>query len=114
MSLDDFFYEPFYQMLRQQMLAWHTERYDAGIDRARVLHLSPAGNRPLHAVTSPALQRFGDDAFDVFRALLADPSDFRSMSIEAAFAPLADWPEADWYPWLQDRYASLCPVKETA
>ena len=113
-SLDEFFFEPFYQMLRQQMLAWHTERYDAGIDRARVLHLSPAGNRPLHAVTSATLRRFGDDAFDVFGALLAKPSDFRSMSIEAAFAPLADWPEADWYPWLQDRYASLCPVKETA
>ena len=45
-SLDDFFSRAarFYQMLRQQMLAWHTERYDAGIDRARVLQLSPAGN----------------------------------------------------------------------
>lgn len=114
-SLDDFFYEPFYQMLRQQKLAWHTERHDEAIDRARVLHLSPAPNRPLHAVTSPGLRRLGgDDAFDVFRSLLANPSDFRSMSIEAAFAPLASWPEADWYPWLQDRYAWLCAVKELA
>ncbi len=113
-SLDDFFYEPFYQMLRQQMLAWHTQRHDARIDCARVLHLSPAGNRPLHAVTSPALRHFGNDAFDVFRSLLTDPTDFRSMSIETAFAPLADWSEAVWYPWLQDRYPSLCAAKETA
>ena len=99
-TLDDFFWEPFYQMLRQQMLAWHTQRADNGIDRARVLHLSPTGNRALHKVTSPALRRFGDDAFDVFRSLLADPADFIDMSIEQAFAPLASWPEADWYPWL--------------
>jgi len=111
-TLDDFFYEPFYQMLRQQMLAWHTERTDPEIDRARVLHLSPSGNRALHDVTSPALRRFGDDAFAVFRSLLTDPEDFIDMSVEDAFAPLATWPEADWYAWLQDRYVSLCAVSE--
>ncbi len=111
--LDDFFWEPFYQMLRQQMLAWHTERTDPAIDRARVLHLSPAGNRPLHTVTSPPLRRLGGDAFEVFSSLLTEPADFRSMSIETAFAPLAGWPEADWYPWLQDRYPSLCRAGET-
>ena len=107
-ALDDFFYEPFYQMVRQQMLAWHTESREPGVDRVRVLHLSPSGNRALHKVTSPTLQRFGDDAFEVFRSLLVNPDDFVSMSIEDAFAPLANWPEADWYPWLKDRYASLC------
>jgi hypothetical protein len=107
-ALDDFFYEPFYQMLRQQMLAWHTERSDAQIDRARLLHLSPSGNRAVHEVTSPALCRFGTDAFAVFRSLLTDPEDFIDMSVEDAFAPLATWPEANWYAWLQDRYASLC------
>lgn len=113
-TLDDFFWEPFYQMLRQQMLAWHTEHGDPGIDRARVLHLSPSGNHALHKVTSPNLRRFGEDAFEVFTRLLTDPTDFRSMAIEDAFAPLANWPEADWYPWLQDRYASLCPRESAA
>jgi len=107
-ALDDFFYEPFYQMLRQQMLAWHTKASDPQIHRARILHLSPSGNRPLHQVTSPELRRFGEDALVVFRSLLANPQDFVSMPIEEAFAPLASWPEADWYPWLRDRYASLC------
>jgi hypothetical protein len=108
-TLEDFFYEPFYQLLRQQMLAWHTEARNPQIDRARVLHLSPSGNRPLRQVTSPGLRRFGDDAFVVFGSLLANPRDFVSMSIEEAFAPLAAWPEAEWYPWLRDRYWSLCP-----
>lgn len=106
-ALDDFFYEPFYQMLRQQMLAWHTVASNSQIDGARVLHLSPSGNRPLHRVTSPGLRQYGDDAFDVFRSLLVNPYDFVSMSIEDAFAPLAAWPDADWYPWLQKRYSSL-------
>lgn len=106
-ELDDFFYEPFYQLLRQQMLAWHTQEKVDWIDRARVLHLSPSGNRALHDVTSPSLKRFGDDAFEVFAGLLADPSSFIGMTIEKAFAPLAGWSEADWYPWLTERYAFL-------
>lgn len=111
--LDDFFYEPFYQLLRQQMLAWHTERGDPSIDRARVLHLSPSGNRALHDVTSPSLRRFGDDAFKVFSGLLADPSSFIGMTIEAAFAPLARWAEVDWYQWLADRYDFLAATSAT-
>lgn len=106
-ALDDFFFEPFYQLLRQQMLAWHTERNRKDVDRARVLHLSPTGNRALHRVTSPNLKRRGEDAFEVFRSLLDDPNDFRSLSIESAFLPLVDWPEADWFGWLKERYPSL-------
>jgi hypothetical protein len=113
-TLDDFFWEPFYQMLRQQMLAWHTEARDPKIDRAHVLHFSPSGNRALHRVTSAGLRRFGDDAFDVFRLLLANPGDFASLSVENAFAPLAAWPEADWYPWLRNRYSSLWTEAEAA
>jgi hypothetical protein len=111
-ALDDFFYEPFYQLLRQQMLAWHTQNSNPEIDRARVLHLSPASNRALHAVTSPDFRRFGGDAFQIFKSLLAEPRDFISMSIEDAFAPLTAWPEADWYPWLRQRYASLWAADE--
>jgi hypothetical protein len=109
LHLRDFFYEPFYQMLRQQMLAWQVE-YDpaSGIDRAQVLHLSPAGNRELHHVTSPRLRKFGDDAFAAFAAVLADPNDFVGGTIEEAFAPLARWPQAEWFPWLEARYPSLC------
>jgi hypothetical protein len=111
-TLDDFFYEPFYQMLRQQMLAWHTEANNLQVDRVRVLHLSPSRNRALHRVTSPRMCRFGDDAFGVFCSLLDNPRDFVSMSIEDAFAPLATWPEADWYPWLRNRYSSLSAETE--
>ncbi len=109
LELGDFFHEPFYQLLRQQMLAWHIEQDpNSGIDRARVLHLSPSGNRELHHVTSDRLRGFGDDAFEAFAATLVNSADFLATSIEQAFAPLADWADASWYAWLVSRYPSLC------
>lgn len=115
LRLTDFFHEPFYQLLRQQMLAWHIERDPAsGIDHARVLHLAPARNRDLHRVTSQALKEFGDDAFEAFVAVLTNGDDFLSLTIEQAFAPLPDWPEAEWFPWLQSRYPSLCSNERPA
>lgn len=75
--LQDFFYEPFYQLLRQQMLAYRMEAaQEAGSTRVRVLHISPAGNSALHRVTSPRLRVFGSDAFTVFRSRLMNPDQF--------------------------------------
>ena len=113
LELTDFFWEPFYQLLRQQMLAWHLENDPrSGIDRARVLHISPSLNSALHKVTSPRLRSFGDDAFEVFQTLLVDPSAFVGMTIEDSFAPLATWSEAAWFPALLERYSSLCRITD--
>lgn len=107
LELTDFFYEPFYQMLRQQMLAWHVQQdAESGIDRARVLHLSPSGNRDLHEVTSPHMKRFGNDAFDVFKSFLIRPDDFIAMPIEQAFSSLNQL-NAPWLPGLAERYPTL-------
>lgn len=115
LTLADFFHEPFYQLLRQQMLAWQVEHDPAsGIDHSNVLHLSPSKNAELHHVTSPALRRFGEDAFSAFTAVLKRPGDFVSRSIEEAFEPLASRPDADWYNWLEARYPSLCRPLDTA
>jgi hypothetical protein len=109
--LDDFFHEPFYQLLRQQMLAWQIER-QGHFDRARVLHLSPSGNRALHVITAPQLREVDgigqSDAFAAYRATLVDPDAFIGETIEAAFAPLAQWPEVTWLAALGRRYPSLC------
>jgi hypothetical protein len=96
LTLTDFFHEPFYQLLRQQMLAWQIERAGA-FDRVRVLHLSPSGNRALHVVTAPALRHLGG----------SEQTDaFLERSIEPVFEPLAQ--EAEWFPTLAERYPSLC------
>lgn len=110
LALTDFFHEPFYQLLRQQMLAWQIERAGA-FDRVRVLHLSPVGNRALHAITAPALRVLDGvprtDAFAAYGTTLADPGAFLQRTTESAFAPLADWPEADWMPALAERYPGV-------
>ncbi len=83
---------------------------EAGADRVRVLHLSPAGNRALHRVTAPALRRFGGDALKLFRALLDRPDDFVGASIKDAFGPdlaAVDPDASDWAEYLRRRYAFL-------
>ncbi len=112
LELKDFFWEPFYQLLRQQMLAYQMERArEAGTDRVRVFHISPAGNRRLHAVTSKALNRFGADAFAVFTQTLVDPAAFVGRSIEQVFAPIvAEMPEDPWAAYLSGRYTFLAPT----
>jgi restriction endonuclease-like protein len=107
LKLEDLFWEPFYQLCRQQMMAWHMENDpDCPVERAQVLHLSPSANRPLHKVTSPQLRQFGNDAFEVFRHLLVQPDDFIGLTIGDAFAFLKSSDE-DYAAYLSARYAEL-------
>ena len=56
LAIGDFFWEPFYQLLRQQLLAFQMQAaHEDGTKRVRVLHISPSPNHALHAVTAPAL-----------------------------------------------------------
>jgi hypothetical protein len=112
LKLEDFFWEPFYQLLRQQMLALEMQKAkEGGAQRVRVLHLSPAANIPLKKVTAPALRRFGDDAFSAFKVVLVHPENFVSRSIEDVFGPLlADETNpmpSGWGDYLRSRYSFL-------
>jgi hypothetical protein len=110
LALPDFFYEPFYQLLRQQMLAFQMQMArQNGAERVRVLHISPSGNRALHRITSPGLRSFGDDAFQVFQDLLVQPDQFVSGSTEKLFGPLIEASAVDdtWASYLIKRYRFL-------
>jgi hypothetical protein len=115
LKIQDFFWEPFYQMLRQQMLAWRMERgREDGAERVSVLHISPSENLPLHKVTAPALRHLGADAFAVFRGLLVQPENFVSRTIEEVFWPFlqakhSDAETATWSRYLRSRYSFLAP-----
>lgn len=106
-EIKDLFWEPFYQLIRQQMLAHRMQAaHETGAERVRVLHIAPAANRALRRVTAPALRERGDDAFAVYRSLLASPDDFISRSTESLFAPLIAAAPADdnWANYLRSRY----------
>lgn len=109
LNVEDFFWEPFYQLLRQQMLAARMQAaHEDGADRVRVLHISPSGNHDLHKVTAPALRPFGDDAFEAFSAVLVDPDAFIGRTTEQVFGPtLAAFPDDPWSRYLTGRYAFL-------
>jgi hypothetical protein len=117
LKLEDFFYEPFYQMLRQQMLAFEMQRAkEDDVDRVRVLHIAPAASRALRNVTSPALRRFGDDAFAVFQSILTRPEGFVSKSTESLFGPLLLELKSTsaWAAYLSKRYGFVTDEPETA
>lgn len=109
LKLEDFFWEPFYQLLRQQMLAQGMQdAREQETTRVRVLHISPAGNAKLHAVTAPALRRFGDDAFEAFKAVLVRPGSFVNRTTEQVFGPVLAMAGRDpWADYLLGRYAFL-------
>lgn len=110
LTLSDLFYEPFYQLARQQMLAFQMQRArECGAERVRVLHVAPAANLALRSVTSPKLRLHGDNAFAVFKSLLVQPDNFVSRSTEELFGPLVAEVGStdDWSAYLTYRYAFL-------
>lgn len=111
LALSDFFYEPFYQLLRQQMLASRMQAAgERQAARVRVLHIAPGGNRALQAVTAPALRMHGTIAFAAFRSVLTKPDTFVSRATETVFGPLLRSPDAitaEWAAYLRDRYRFL-------
>lgn len=110
-KIETMLFEPFYQLLRQQLLA--TRIIETGIpdvDRVLVVHVYAKANRELTAVTPPALRQFGRDAYDVWRHILVDPSTFVPLPVEDLFrtAPVVAYPELEpWALYLSQRYSFL-------
>ncbi len=115
LKLEDLFCEPFYQFLRQQMLAYRMETHGCA-DRVRVLHVTPAANTYFERVTIPKLRARGRTATEAWKSLLRDPDAFIGISTERLFRGinLEDSPELrPWWAYLRDRYAGcLTPRSE--
>jgi hypothetical protein len=107
LELTDLFWEPVYQMARQQMLAFQMEQSrEDGAERVSVLHVSPRGNCALHAITAPVLKNRGsDDVFEAFRGILVRPENFTAVALEDAFGTtLMEHRAEPWAAYLLDRY----------
>ena len=101
------FYEPFYQFLRQQLLAHEMEQArELECNLVTVLHVAPACNRDFHKVSSPGLQPLGDSSIEVWKGLVRPPGRFHSVSTEALFGefPVGTHPElANWWQYISER-----------
>jgi len=73
--------EPFYQLMRQQLLAWRLEQDRAeGADVVRVLHVLPPTNHAYQqSLVRTEHRELGDSVDDVWSRLLRTPDRFRHV-----------------------------------
>jgi hypothetical protein len=113
-SFDDLFYEPFYQFMRQQLLAHEMERAkESGADIVSLLHIAPNHNKEFQRVTSLKLSSIGESVIDIWKKLQRPPHRFDSVSTEDLFSGFAirKFPEmANWWEFINTRYSWLDTV----
>jgi hypothetical protein len=107
-NLDALFYEPFYQFMRQQLLANEMEKaHELGADIASLLHIAPGNNDDFKKITSPDLRPLGNKATAVWSTLLHDPGKFTSVQTEKMFGhfSIEELPELiPWKTYIDSRY----------
>jgi hypothetical protein len=107
-SFDRLFYEPFYQFMRQQLLASQMEvSRELTADVVSVLHIAPNQNTDFRRITSPDLQPLGATATEVWERLVRCPGRFMSVSTEEIFGRLSleQLPTmGEWVDYIGERY----------
>ena len=84
-SLESLFYEPFYQFMRQQLLAHEMEKAgELKANTVSVLHIAPVHNIDFKRVTSSELKGAGKTAIDAWRTLVSEDI-FKSIYTEELF-----------------------------
>jgi hypothetical protein len=114
--LEEFLFEPFYQLMRLRLLADEVERTGIGpglaVADTRVVVVCPEANRDyrLAASSTPLARRYPDltTVEEVMRATLRDPVGIAVASSEALVAGLRAWERADtigsWLDYHAGRY----------
>lgn len=111
MKLVEFFAEPIYQLLRQQMLGMQMEKFqELEAKRVRTILVAPSGNVALTKLRINALRQFGTDVLSAWRALLYDPNRFEVCPTEDLFryaqaAILKSPGLAAWQSYIGERYS---------
>jgi len=107
-GFESLFYEPFYQLMRQQFLAYEMElAHEQGADRVSLLHIAPDHNQDFKRITSPSLKDLGNSATGLWANLVKKPGAFTSISVEKLFGPFhsEDFAElAAWRQYILARY----------
>ena len=108
-SFESLFFDPFYQLMRQQLLCTAMERCgEMEAEIVSLLHLAPRANKELMTrVTSTALEGIGSDIHAIWAALVR-PGRFRGVATEDLL-PLvrANAPASRSGEYLQLRYGAM-------
>ena len=110
-SFEDLFYDPFYQLMRQQFLADEMERAkELGADKVSLLHISPDQNHDIQKIKSSSLEKLGTTAIEVWNQLVREEGKFASVSVEKFCRdfPIQRFPELQcWWDYITQRYQWL-------
>ena len=108
-SFESLFFDPFYQLMRQQLLCTAMERCgEMEAEIVSLLHMAPRANKELMTrVTSTALEGIGSDIHAIW-ATLVRPGRFRGVATEDLL-PLvrANAPASRSGEYLQLRYGAM-------
>jgi hypothetical protein len=104
-KLEWLFYEPYYQLMRQTLLAWQmVEHGEFGAKYWLHVHVVPELNVALrHSKAAPNL--VGDNMSEKWRSVLRDPRRYRLVTASELLAGVGEsggWRE--WRQWLKRRY----------
>ena len=103
------FYDPFDQLMRQQLLATAMEKnHEMSADIVSLLHVAPKANAELmNRITSPALAGLGGDIHSVWAALV-EKDRFRGVYVEDLLKVVAaQSPDGKWAKDMQLRYGGM-------
>ena len=77
----ELFAEPFYQLMRQQFLAWQmTLAHERDADAVRVVHISPHDNHGFgQSLTCPSHHAAGTDVYTAWASCLREPTMFQTV-----------------------------------
>ena len=107
--LESLFFDPFDQLMRQQLLCTTMERNkEMDADVVSLLHIAPRANRELmNRVTSRELERIGSDIHTIWKSLTL-PDRFKGVATED-FLPLvcANSPSQQTREYLKLRYGGM-------
>jgi hypothetical protein len=110
-NLEDFLYEPFYQLLRHTLMASQIRLIEhTKISRVQVVHLVVSRNHDLLAVTSPRFRSLGSTTYEVWQKLLKDPRSLSLIPVESLFKTIEWGKYRDMEPWalyMRERYSFL-------
>jgi hypothetical protein len=85
-TYESLFYEPFYQLMRQQFLAHEMEKaHELGVSKVSLMHISPAHNLDFKKVTSSNLTPLGDAPTTIWERVVVDKENFHGTSTEELF-----------------------------
>jgi hypothetical protein len=107
--LEALFYDPFDQLMREQLLATKMEEArEMDADLVSLLHIAPVANRELmRRITSPGLRGRGETIHEVWQSIVGEER-FKGVYLEELLPKMsAHAPDQSWKQYMERRYGGM-------